>query len=52
MINQIGYPYLFATNTLNAFKRLKNKEYKKLTQKEFQHFIEVVGKIEDRDLIK
>jgi hypothetical protein len=25
IINQIGYPYLYANNTLSTYKRLKNK---------------------------
>jgi len=33
IINQIGYPYLYSNNTLSTYKRLKNKEYKKLVQK-------------------
>jgi hypothetical protein len=38
IINQIGYPYLFSTNTLSTYKRLKNKEYRKITQKECRLF--------------
>lgn len=33
MMSQIGYPFLYSTGTLPTFKRLKNKEYKKLVQK-------------------
>ena len=36
IINQIGYPYLYANNNLSTYKRLKNKEYKKLIQKDFR----------------
>jgi hypothetical protein len=33
IINQIGYPYLYNNNNLSTYKRLKNKEYRKLIQK-------------------
>jgi len=33
MINQTGYPYLFEAGILNCYKRLKNKEYRKVYQK-------------------
>jgi hypothetical protein len=46
IINQIGYPFLYANNTLSTYKRLKNKEYKKLIQKEFRNLYELSQKIE------
>lgn len=51
IINQIGYPYLYANNTLSTYKRLKNKEYKKLMQKDFKCLYELTQKITDRELV-
>ncbi len=44
MINQIGYPYLHNQNQLVAYKRLKNKQYKKLLQKDFRVLVEATAK--------
>ena len=33
IVNQIGYPFLYRNNNLSSYKRLKNKEYRKLIQK-------------------
>ena len=52
IINQIGYPYLFSINGISTYKRLKNKEYRKITQKEFRAFYEVANRVQDADLIK
>ena len=52
IINQIGYPYLYANNTLSTYKRLKNKEYKKLIQKDFRLLYELSQKINEKDLAK
>lgn len=52
IINQIGYPYLFATNHLSTYKRLKNKEYRKITQKELKAFFDMASKIEEKELTK
>lgn len=52
IINQIGYPYLYAHNTLSTYKRLKNKEYKKLIQKDFRQLYELTQKINEKDLAK
>lgn len=32
IVNRIGYPFLDHNNLLSAYKRLKNKDYKKLQQ--------------------
>jgi hypothetical protein len=48
IINQIGYPFLYSTNTLSTYKRLKNKEYRKVTQKEFRAFYENALRIQDK----
>jgi hypothetical protein len=52
IINQIGYPYLYVHNNLSTYKRLKNKEYKKLIQKDFKALHELTQKISDKDLAK
>jgi hypothetical protein len=52
IINQIGYPYLFATNNLTTYKRLKNKEYRKIQQKEFKSFHELASKLAEKDLAR
>jgi hypothetical protein len=44
IINQIGYPYLFATNALTTYKRLKNKEYRKINPKELRAFYEMASR--------
>ena len=44
VINQIGYPYLFNNGHLPAYKRIKNKEYKKLQQKDFRMLVEATEK--------
>lgn len=38
LIYQIGYPYLNAVNSLSTYRRLKNREYRKLGQKDFKNF--------------
>jgi hypothetical protein len=52
IINQIGYPYLYLHATLSTYKRLKNKEYKKITQKDFRTLYELSQKISEKDLAK
>lgn len=52
IINQTGYPFLHSNNTLSTYKRLKNKEYKKVIQKEFKNLYELSQKIPEKDLIK
>ena len=44
VINQIAYPYLFNNGQLPAYKRIKNKEYKKLQQKDFRMLVEATEK--------
>ena len=40
LINKIGYPGLFSNQKkFTTFKRLKNREYKKLESREFQEFV-------------
>lgn len=46
LINEIGYPYLHKTGTLNCYKRLKNKEYRKVTQKELKELWESYKTVE------
>jgi hypothetical protein len=38
MVNKIGYPLLSNLNHLSSYKRIKNKEYKKLGAKELKKF--------------
>lgn len=52
IINQIGYPYLYTNGTLSTYKRLKNKEYKKLVQKDFKVLYELSQQINEKDLAK
>lgn len=52
IINQIGYPYLYTNNTLSTYKRLKNKEYKKLLQKDFRVLYDLSQRINDKDLAR
>lgn len=52
IINQIGYPYLYTNSTLSTYKRLKNKEYKKLVQKDFRALYELSQKISEKELAK
>ena len=35
-INQIGYPFLWKQGLVNVFKRIKNKDYSKVSPKEFR----------------
>lgn len=52
IINQIGYPYLYAHNALSTYKRLKNKEYKKVIQRDFKVLHELTLKVNEKDLTK
>jgi len=46
MMNKVGYPFLSNMNNLTVFKRLKNKEYKKLSAKEVKKFYEESKKLD------
>jgi hypothetical protein len=48
LIYQIGYPYLNSVNSLSTYRRLKNKEYRKLAQKDFKGFYELALKLNDK----
>jgi len=50
IINQIGYPYLYANNALSTYKKLKNKEYKKIGQKDFKFLYDLTQKVTDKEL--
>lgn len=49
IINQIGYPFLYSQGILSTFKRLKSKEYRRLPQKDIKAFVEIAGKIGEKD---
>lgn len=49
-VTQIGYPYLHNNSTLSTFKRLKNKEYKKIVQKEFKNLYELSLKVTEEEV--
>ena len=34
IINKISHPYMFREGQLSTYKKIKNKEYKKITKKE------------------
>ena len=46
MVNKVGYPLLSNLNHLTVFKRLKNREYKKLSSKEVKRFFEESKKLD------
>lgn len=46
MVNKVGYPLLSNMNHLTVFKRLKNREYKKLSSKEVKKFCEESKKLD------
>ena len=52
IINQIGYPYLHSNHALPSYKRLKNKEYRKVVQKDFKTLYELNQKISEKDLVQ
>ena len=52
IINQIGYPFLAASNHLATYKRLKNREYRKLQQTELKAFFDSASKLAERELAK
>jgi hypothetical protein len=52
IINQIGYPFLAASHHLATYKRLKNREYRKLQQKELRAFFDSASKLAERELAK
>lgn len=49
-VTQIGYPYLHNNSTLSTYKRLKNKEYKKIVQKEFRNLYELSQRVTEEEL--
>lgn len=49
-VTQIGYPYLHNNSTLSTYKRLKNKEYKKIVQKEFRNMYELSLKVSEEEV--
>ena len=45
MDNLISYPYLNSYDQLSTFKKLKKKEYRKLTKKDLKSFEILLGKV-------
>lgn len=41
VVNRIGFPFLYENNIFNTFKRIKNKDYRRLKCEEFQKFITI-----------
>ena len=39
VVNRIGFPYLYENNLFTTYKRIKNKDFKKLKSADFQRFI-------------
>ena len=50
VINHVGYPFLFTTNNLSAYKKLKNKEYKRVTPSEARNFHRHAGHVSQQQL--
>lgn len=52
IINQIGYPFLYSQGILSTFKRLKSKEYRRMQQKDIRSFVEIAGRIGEKELAR
>ncbi len=49
--NRLNYPYLNEEGQLNAYKKIKNKEYKKITKKELKNFYNFTN-TQNKDIIE
>jgi hypothetical protein len=52
MVNRIGYPLLSNLNHLSAYKKIKHKEYRKLSAKEVRKFISDCKDLELNSIVK
>lgn len=50
VVNRIGFPYLYQNTIFNTYKRIKNKDYRKVKAEEFQKFISKTTKAQPAEL--
>ena len=50
VVNRIGFPYLYENNLFTTYKRIKNKDFKKLKSTDFQRFIHKTNSMKPQQL--